>query len=215
MLRTRSLRPELIDAPDFPPEEMARVHRDIVRVHGMLGSFPTVERFLRADDLPVRRVLDVGCGNGALLAWLRTRMNVEVIGVDTRPDHANGVPILTKDATTDTLPEADVAVSLLVTHHLTPEQNVAMIRNVGRSCRRFLILDLIRHPLPFCLFTLFLCPAIGRIAAVDGRQSIRRAYTPDEFAGLVRTALDGHGQARFTADVSPWLSRQVTDIRFR
>ena len=70
----------------------------------------------------------------------------------------------------------------LLAHHLTPEQNIALIRNVGRSCRRFIIHDLIRHPLPLVLFTLFICPLIGREAAVDGRQSIRRAFTPDEFA---------------------------------
>jgi hypothetical protein len=96
---------------------------------------------------------------------------------------------------------------------LTPEQNIALIQNVGRSCRRFIIQDLIRHPLPLVLFTLFLCPLIGREAAVDGRQSIRRAFTPEEFAEMVRTAT-ARTNATFTTDVSPFLSRQIIDIRF-
>ena len=88
-----------------------------------------------------------------------------------------------------------------------------MIRNVGRSCRRFIVLDLIRHRMPLVLFTIFICPLIGKVAAVDGRQSIRRAFTPEEFADLVRTALAGT-QGTFTMDVSPLRSRQVIDIRF-
>jgi hypothetical protein len=63
------------------------------------------------------------------------------------------------------------------------------------------------------LFTVFLCPLIGREAAVDGRQSIRRAYTPEEFAQMVRTAIAGTNST-FTTDVSPFLSRQIIDIRY-
>jgi hypothetical protein len=60
---------------------------------------------------------------------------------------------------------------------------------------------------------MFLCPLIGREAAVDGRQSIRRAFTPKEFAEMVRAALAGTN-ATFATDVSPFLSRQIIDIRY-
>jgi hypothetical protein len=53
---------------------------------------------------------------------------------------------------------------------------------------------------------------IGHEAAADGRQSIRRAFTPGEFAALVREAL-GAG-ANFSIDVPRFLSRQVVDIRY-
>jgi len=209
----RSLEPELMDSPDVVGPVLEKFHRDLGRVHALLGSFPTIERFLRADEEPVRRVLDIGCGGGALLDYLRRRMGVEVIGVDRKPGHTADVPIIAADATTDLLPEADVAVSSLVAHHLTPEQNIALIRNVGRSCRRFVILDLIRHPMPLVLFSVFICPLIGKEAAVDGRQSIRRAFTPEEFAELVRNALPGT-QGRFRIDVPRFLSRQIVDIRY-
>ena len=130
------------------------------------------------------------------------------------PGPISDIPIVSADATSDRLPEADVAVSLLVSHHLTPEQNVSMIRNVGRYCRRFIILDLIRHPLPFWLFTLFVCPLVGPVSAQDGRQSIRRSFTPDEFTRLAEEALAGT-EGNLAVDVSPWLSRQVIDIKFR
>jgi SAM-dependent methyltransferase len=161
----------------------------------------------------VRRIVDIGCGGGALLEYLQRRLGAEVIGVDQKPpDHAR-VPIIAADAVTEPLPEADVAVCCLTAHHLTPEQNMELIRNVGRSCRRFIIQDLIRHPLPLVLFSVFLCPLIGREAAVDGRQSIRRAFTPDEFGELVREAIAGT-DASFTIDVSRFRSRQIIDIRF-
>ena len=52
---------------------------------------------------------------------------------------------------------------------------------------------------------------IGKEAAVDGRQSIRRAFTPRELKNLVRSATD----APFEIDVSPFLSRQIVDVRYR
>ncbi len=201
-----------MDFLDASSGVLAKFHRDLARIHRLLGSFPTIERFLRSDSRPVRRVLDIGCGGGSLLAYLRDHMGVEVIGVDPNPGLTANVPAIRMDAVTGDLPEADVAVSSLVAHHLTPEQNIALIRNVRRSCRRFIILDLIRHPLPLALFTIFLCPLIGREAAVDGRQSIRRAFTPEEFAALVRESLGP--AANFSIDVPRFLSRQVIDIRY-
>jgi SAM-dependent methyltransferase len=202
-----------MDSPDVKGPVLDKFHRDLNFVNRCLGTFPTIERFIRKGDKPVRRILDIGCGGGALLEYLQRRLGAEVIGVDLKPpEHAN-VSIIAADAVTDPLPDADIAVCSLLCHHLTPEQNMALIRNVSRSCRRFIIQDLIRHRLPFVLFTVFLCPLIGREAAVDGRQSLRRAYTPEEFAATVRTALAGTN-ATFTTDVSPFLSRQIIDIRF-
>ena len=210
---TRSLEPELMDAPDITGPILDKFHRDLNFVNRCLGTFPTIERLIRRDERSVGRVIDIGCGGGALLEYLKRRLGVEVIGIDPKPpDHAT-VPIISADAVTARLPEADVAICTLTAHHLTPEQNIALIRNVGRSCRRFVLHDLIRHPLPFVLFTVFLCPLIGREAAVDGRQSIRRAFTRDEFRDLVRTALAGTN-GTFTTDVSPFRSRQIIDIRY-
>ncbi len=203
-----------MDSPDVVGPLLDEFHRDLTRIHGMLGTFPTIERFLREDRPPCRRVLDIGCGGGDLLRYLQRRMGVEAVGVDLKPGRTDGLPIIQADATVERLPEADVAVSSLVAHHLSPEQIVAMIRNVGRSCRRFVIHDLIRHPMPLILFTAFICPLIGKVAAVDGRQSIRRSYTPEEFADLARRALAGTS-GTFSIDVSRLLSRQVIDIRYR
>jgi SAM-dependent methyltransferase len=202
-----------MDSPDIAPELLTRFHHDLVTVHRLLGTYRTVARFLRADPLPIRRVLDIGCGGGDLLQYLQAKLGVDVVGIDPRPGPADGVEIVAGDALRDPLPEADVAVCTMLNHHLTPEENIALIRNVARSARRFLILDLIRHPLPLVLFTTFLCPLIGREAGADGRQSIRRSYTPDEFRALVDAAVDGI-QAQVSVDVPVFRSRQVIDIRF-
>lgn len=201
-----------MDSPDVKGPVLDKFHRDLNFVNRCLGTFPTIERFIRNDDKPVRRVLDIGCGGGALLEFLHRRLGVEVIGVDQKPPSHAPVRIIEADAVTEQLPEADIAVCTLTAHHLQPDQIIGLIRNVSRSARRFIIHDLIRHPLPLVLFTVFLCPLIGREAAEDGRLSIRRAYTPEEFAEMARTALAGSGS--FETDVSPFRSRQIIDIRF-
>ena len=209
----RSLEPELMDSPQIQGDILKKFHKDLARIHFFLGTHATIERFLRADEKPVRRILDIGCGDGYLLDSLRRRLNIEVIGVDQKPVPHPTIPIVPADAVSERLPDADVAVCSLLNHHLTPEQNIALIRNVGRSCRRFVISDLIRHRLPLVLFSTFICPLIGHEAAVDGRQSIRRAFTPEEFAELASTALAGTGGS-FAIDVSPFKSRQIVDIRY-
>ena len=202
-----------MDSPEINGPILETFHRDLIFVNRALGTFGTIERFLRKSDPRVRSVLDIGCGSGALLDHLRRHLNVEVVGVDLKPWPMAPVPVVTANAITERLPEADAAVTTLMAHHLTPEENIALIRNVSRSSRRFLIHDLIRHPVPMLGFSVLLCPFIGREARLDGRQSIRRAFTPREMSELVQTALAGTG-GTFTLDVSPFLSRQVADIRF-
>ncbi len=202
-----------MDSPGVDGPVLETFHRDLIFVNKVLGTFPTIERFLRQSDPAVRSVIDIGCGSGALLDYLRRRMNVEVLGVDLKPWPMAEIPVVRANAITEPLPEADAAVTTLMAHHLTPEENIALIRNAGRSCRRFLIHDLIRHPFPLAAFSLCIAPLLGKEAAADGKLSVRRAYTPVEMSEMVRTALAGTAGS-FTIDVSRFLSRQVVDIRF-
>ncbi len=120
-------------------------------------------------------------------------------------------PIIEADATRDRLPEAGVAVCMTVFHHLAEAEIVALIRNAARSVGRLIILDLVRHWLPLALFSTFLSPLLMRTVAVDGRQSIRRAYTPLELRAIVEGALAGSG-ASIVQSVTPLRSRQMIDI---
>src|SRR6266550_1623057 len=104
---------EIIDSPDLPGEVMRDVYRDLTRTHRWLGNTASMIAALKRDPLPVRRVLDIGCGDGALLLEIRRRLRAEVIGVDLRaPSHPAAVPIVQADAVRAPLPESDVAVAV-------------------------------------------------------------------------------------------------------
>ena len=211
----RSLNPEIMDDPGMPDEIWESLHDQLGFVHRFLGNQRAILDALRRDPKPVRRVLDIGCGNGALLDEIRRTLGVDVTGVELRPPKRTSfdVPIVEADAIRDPLPEADVAICVLVAHHLSEPEIIALVRNAGRSVRRFLILDLIRSRLPLLLFSAFLCPLVSREIAVDGRQSIRRAYTTQELRSIVERAVAGFS-ARIEQSVTPLRSRQVIDIRW-
>ncbi|HZT33311.1 MAG TPA: hypothetical protein VFA33_25715 [Bryobacteraceae bacterium] len=211
MLRCRE--PEIIDDPALPERELARAHRSLTRAHRWLGNTGAILAALDRHPSPVSRVLDIGCGAGGLLIEIRRRLGAEILGVDLRVLSATPVPILRADAVREPLPAADVAIAVCLAHHLAESELVDLIRNVGRSSRRFILLDLVRHRLPLILFRLFVAPFVCPINAADGARSIRRAYTPRELAALVRTALDGTG-ATFRHSVAPLYARQVVDIRY-
>ncbi len=207
--------PEYMDSDGVPEADRAAFHRDLALIHRLLGNLKPITERIRRTPQPVRSVIDIGCGDGAVLARIREALGTEVTGIDLRPPEqdVHGVPILRCDATRDELPPADVAISMLTLHHLTDEQVVCVVRNVARSCRRLICLDLVRHPLPFALFSLFIGPLIHRAAADDGRQSIRRAFKPAELRALVSHALAGTG-ATFEHEVSRYYASQIIDIRF-
>lgn len=207
-------RTELLDDPGLPAELAAAAYRDLVRTHRWLGNLAALERLLREEPERTRRVLDIGCGQGGLLAELQAELGFEAIGFDLRPAPDTApVRIVCGDALRDPLPQADVALAVCLVHHLSPAEIVVLIRNVARSSRRLVVLDLVRHRLPLALFSILAPPLLQRINVLDGRTSIRRAYTPRELAGIVDEALRGT-QARVTHSVAPFYARQILDIRF-
>ena len=206
---------ELIDSPDLPDDLRRDVHRDLTRTHRLLGNTAAIISALKRDPLPVRRVLDIGCGDGALLLEIRRKLRADVIGVDLRAPSLTltAVPIVQANAVLAPLPDSDVAVAVCVAHHLSDPDCMELIRNVGRYCRRFIILDLVRHRLPLTLFRLALGPLIHPVNAHDGCRSIRRSYTPRELGAMVTSALEGT-RARFRHSVAPLYMRQIVDITY-
>lgn len=211
----RSFEEEILDGGQLPPDVVARAHRGLSLTHRLLGNHAAILRALRSQASPIQRVLDIGCGHGGLLRNIRRQLGADVVGVDLRPPKrpTPEFPILKLDAVHDPLPPADVAVSVCLVHHLRDEEFIELIHNVRRACQRFVILDLVRHPLPLALFSTFAPLCLPRVNVLDGRLSIRRAYTPREFRALVARALTGTG-ASFRHTVAPLWIRQIADIRY-
>ena len=192
-----------------------RAYRELTRIHCFLGDIRAIVTAARRDPLPVRRILDIGCARGGVLRHIQKQLAVDVIGADLHApsDPGTPFPIVRADAIRDRLPSADLAFSMYLGHHLSPSELCALIGNVGRSCRRFLLLDLVRHPLPLALFRVFVAPLVSPIVVADGSLSIRRSYTPTELAGIARGALAG-SEARLRHSVAPFYVRQVLDISY-
>jgi SAM-dependent methyltransferase len=213
LLVQRSLAPEIMDDPHVPEPVRERFHHQLGFIHRLLGMHQAVLKALRSDAHPVRRVLDIGCGYGALLAEIRRALRVDVVGAELCAPHQKdlGIPIIEADATIDRLPQADVAVCVWVLHHLSEEGIVALVRNARRSVRRCIVMDVVRHWLPMAMFTAFLSPVLMREVAADGRQSIRRAYTAVELRAIIERAVAGSG-AQVVQSVTRFRSRQTIDI---
>ena len=216
MLMQRSHEPEIMDRPDLPEDVMVTVHKELTRVNRLLGNTAALVNAVRRDPKPVGRVLDLGCGHGGVLLSMRSRLRVEVVGVDLRvPARDDGsFPILRANAVSDPLPEADVAVSSLLLHHLPENDVVRLIQNAGRTCRRLVLLDLVRSRLSLMLFQSFLAPFLAPWNASDGALSIRKAYTRRELATITKRALAGTG-ATFSHSIAPMNIRQIIDISYR
>jgi SAM-dependent methyltransferase len=209
-LDRRSGETEILDGPEVPNSVRELCYRDLARMHRWLGNWNVIFELLRRDPRPVRSVLDIGCGHGALAHEMHRRLGVTAIGVDSRPpERANGIRIIRANAVRDRLPQADAAVSLMLAHHLSEGDLAALIRNVGQSCRRFVILDLVRARIPIVLFRAFVAPWVNPINVTDGVRSIERSYTVEEMARLV--AATG---VTFRHHAAPLGIRQIVDIRY-
>lgn len=205
---------ELLEDPSLSADVVAKAYRDLARTQYLLGNTAAVFGRLRRVPDPVRTVLDLGCGQGALLEEIRRKLGVEVVGFDLRPaPPGSSVRILTGNAATDRLPAADVALAVCLAHHLSEAELASMIRNVSRSCRRLILLDLVRHWIPLTLFRVFLSPFLHPINAADGITSIKRSYTPLELRALVDEAVHGTN-ASVEHTVAPFYIRQIIQIQW-
>ena len=212
----RSLELELLETEALAWDAVQLSYREMASIHHWLGNTASIVRLLRKH--PARRVLDIGCGQGALLATLKQKLGVEGVGVDLRPGPSSvEMPIVQANAVTDALPAADVALCVATAHHMSEEELSGMIANVARSTSRFILLDLVRHPLPLLLFQCFVAPLLSSVSARDGITSIRRSYTAHEMDAIVAEGLRRAGREvkSLRHTVGPLWIRQVVAIDWR
>jgi SAM-dependent methyltransferase len=120
-------------AEDYKPEYFERVHKNWF-------EHPDVELFERIRQITIHArgnatVLDIGCGNGNLLRYLREREpKLSLTGIDlSTPGHEKGITFLSGDVLTwpfDT--QFDVVLNLQVIEHL-PEP-AQFIRRLCELC---------------------------------------------------------------------------------
>jgi 2-polyprenyl-3-methyl-5-hydroxy-6-metoxy-1,4-benzoquinol methylase len=176
------------------------------------------------------RVLDVATGGGDNLIRLArlaasANSNFEFVGTDISPsaiDYANEkakkscsgadssdwqsrVKFMQLDALNEKIPSGfDVVMTSLFTHHLDPEDVIALLRNMHASdARMILVNDLVRSRLSYCLVWLA-SRLLTRSSVVhfDAPVSVRAAFTPGEMrsmaleAGLQGCAVQLHPPCR-------------------
>ena len=198
--------------------------KDLARVNRLTLAYrPTLfflDRLLRQDLLPRDRtvhVLDVGYGYGDMLrtvaGWARRRnIDVKLSGIDLNPWSARAAG----EATPASMPidwqvgdifafrprePIDIALSALVTHHLSDDMLVRFLRWQEDATRiGWFINDLHRHPIAYHAFA-----QASRLLRMhhfvqhDGPVSIARAFVPGDWQQALGAAgIDG-------ADVRWWV----------
>ncbi|MGH9441452.1 MAG: methyltransferase domain-containing protein [Thermoanaerobaculia bacterium] len=206
---------ELLDRGGLPPEEVEKSLADIRFVNRRWGGLRAAEgaaHRLLAPEGPGRGILlDLGSGTAdvALAVARRARRRgilVRVVALDLQIAHlcaarrisGDGVPgLVAADALA--LPMADRSCdwvfSSLFLHHLSPDENVRVLREMARVARRGLfVIDLRRHRIARWIVGA-LGPVFFRspVSVADGCASVEQAYTLEEVAAMARRA----GLARF------------------
>jgi SAM-dependent methyltransferase len=201
--------PELLDGDGVQAGEAEASLADIEWVHRRLGGRALARRRLiplfatlaaRKDMLSI---LDLGCGSGhvgrdLLTAAAEAGARLRVFGLDRKTSHARlsarGTAVA---ADTLRLPfrdrSFDVVFSTLFLHHFSPDEAAALFAEARRvSSAAVVALDLTRHRLALAAISLLGPIAFAsRLSVIDGKTSVRQAYTPGEIAAIAGPILPG------------------------
>jgi len=179
--------PELLDEGTAAPADVERSLRDLRRFNSIYGGARVYLRLLRR---MVRNetvsILDVATGTADAperLPGFRVGLDRLLTHLLYLRDHST-VRRVAGDALQ--LPFRDSSFEIVTSahffHHLTPEQNAAMLREAIRVARRGVIVnDTRRHYLPlFFVRLLALFRLVGPVTRNDAPASILRGYTLEE-----------------------------------
>lgn len=209
-LRTRDRVPELMDDPALDPAEHRRALAGLARLNAVSNSagvlWPALAKLARELNRPPR-VLDVATGSGDVPRKLvarakRAGLALEVAGCDISPTAIaeaergpGGVRFFVHDALRDPLPAGfDAVTCSLFLHHLSEEEAVSLLANMGGAARHLLLVnDLARSRFNYCAVWLA-SRLLSRSPVVrfDGPASVRSAFMPAEALALAaRAGLEG------------------------
>lgn len=202
---------ELLDGP-LEPSTLANNLRDLQRINRWLGGAELSWRALRAalgtQSATAVTLLDIGTGAADIPRHLLRRaqaagLRLAIVATDVRPEIVSaaqhlcaGVADLRIEQAVpgDHLDAADGSVDFvhasLVLHHLEPEAAVTLLGEMGRVARRAVIVNDLDRARRWWLAAWLLTrlTTINRYTRHDAPLSVRRAYRPNEMAGLAEAA---------------------------
>jgi len=201
---------ELLDGLLDDPVPLAANLRDLRRLNRLTGGAALSVRAVRTLIPGGGTVLDVGTGGADIPALLlsdarRRNVRLEVTATDARPEilaaarvvdpalaTMPGLVLAVADGRALPWPDGafDVAHSSMVIHHLDPGDAVVLLGELHRVAGRGIVVnDLDRSWLSW-LGAWLLARTIARSTYTrhDAPMSVRRAYTRDEMADLIREA---------------------------
>jgi SAM-dependent methyltransferase len=212
-ITSRQRLPEIMDRPDLDADEHAAALRGLGRINVLSRSgsalWPTIARLAREGPGTPLRVLDVACGGGDVIASLarraaRARLDVRFAGCDISAQaldytrnrlHGRRVDLLRLNVLRDRLPDDyDVILSTLFLHHLDEFEAVELLRRMGASARRAILVDDLLRSRTGLIMAWTACRFVTASSVVhhDGPASVSSAFTLDEIRSLAgRAGLDG------------------------
>ena len=207
-LSHRTLRPELLDDPDLPAEEVAIALRGLRRVNRVLSAGRTFAARIRPG-----RVLDVACGAGDVAGWLTERgAALSAIGLDYDPRVLAAarrltptVPLVRGNALRLPFPDQsfDTAISHHFLHHLPDSHVGAVLTEMRRVAKRVVAVDLARSRRLLVVTRMFTALSPSRIIRWDGPASVRNAFTLPEMRELLqRAGLSGQVEPVFFSSMA-------------
>ncbi|MGH9512947.1 MAG: methyltransferase domain-containing protein [Terriglobales bacterium] len=201
--------PELLDTDSGTPEEVANALADMEGINRRFGGVSTMQAMVERVSEKLGRnsftLLEVAAGAGYVPQAARRRLEARGIHLqltlldraqshlprETAQDSAAGngrSAAIVGDALALPFPDSsfDLVDCSLFAHHLLPDELIRFVGEGLRVCRvAVLINDIVRHPAHLALVYAATPLFRSRLTRHDAPASVRRAYTPGEFATLL------------------------------
>ena len=195
--RSNSL--ERLDTGDYTEAEYTKWLAEMRWINRMLGDARALKQTLRQEMIerangPVS-LLDIGAGCGELLKVARDSLGGTdpflvggdlaregVMAVQARSAELGSVAVRCDAMHLPFEDDSfDFVICSLFLHHLTDEQVVSVLNEMGRVASRHVVaIDLHRHPMAYFLYRVFSKILLQPFTQQDGLLSILRAFRPAE-----------------------------------